>query len=534
MAFPALNARRVAPWVAVSLMVCGAACLGTRLYGRYGVRMVQGDSVWRLTYDVAFHATKSGVTVRAAVPRDTVHARVFRQELRYSGLSTERLRPSRTGTREVSVSTQRNGDFHLAARFDLHLSPKTEFRTTRADATLTAEERAHYLRSTRAIQVEAPVVAEALQRLRDAPGGKPALMVRLFDYCHNEIARGRADAPSDASAVLSRRIGTPLGRAQALVALARAAKIPARMVVGFEVRQETSDLTPTVWVEALTNQQWDAYDPENGYAPTDVAAAALPHNFLPARHDGTEIIHAPDRKGMQVKYSLLRLPPPGGNLARRGQRLVDILDLTRLPLEMHEVLSLMLLIPIGALVTAVFRTLIGMQTFGTFTPTLLALSFVYSDWRTGLVVFVVVVALGLIARKLVDQLKLLMVPRLSAILTLVVICIVFSVSLLDYYRLTPSAQAVLLPMVILTSTIERFFVTTEEDGVQFSLQLLAGTVVLAFLCYLVLRWEAVGRLLLIYPEVHFVTLALLVIIGRYTGYRLTELWRFRDFARPQE
>jgi hypothetical protein len=163
---------------------------------------------------------------------------------------------------------------------------------------------------------------------------------------------------------------------------------------------------------------------------------------------------------------------------------------------------------------------------------LVALSFVYSDWRTGLLVFTWVVGLGLFTRSLLDRLKLLMVPRLSLMLTLVATCIVFSVSLLDYVGWTPSGQAVLLPMVILTSTIERFYVTGEEDGLRYALQLLASTMVLGFLCYLVLRWEAVGQWLLIYPEVHFFTVALLVLLGRYTGYRLTELWRFRDFVAP--
>ena len=208
--------------------------------------------------------------------------------------------------------------------------------------------------------------------------------------------------------------------------------------------------------------------------------------------------------------------------------------MTRLPLEMHEVLSLFLLLPLGALVTAIFRTIIGIRTFGTFTPTLIALSFVFNDWVTGVFVFAVVVALGLAGRTILDRLRLLLVPRLSIILTLVVLCIVFSVSLLDYFRFTPSAKAVLLPMVILTMTVERFYVTTEEDGPGFALALLSGTILVAFCCYLVLRWGAVGRMLLAYPEIHLFTVAALIMIGRYTGYRLTELWRFRDFGREGE
>ncbi len=87
-------------------------------------------------------------------------------------------------------------------------------------------------------------------------------------------------------------------------------------------------------------------------------------------------------------------------------------------------------------------------------------------------------------------------------------------------------------MVILTMTIERFFLTTEEDGSVFALQLMAGTVFMACCCYLVLRWQRVGAILLVYPELHLATIAVLILIGRYTGYRLTELWRFRDLARP--
>ena len=223
--------------------------------------------------------------------------------------------------------------------------------------------------------------------------------------------------------------------------------------------------------------------------------------------------------------------PPGPGGGRGKQRsLTALADLTRLPLEMHEVLSLILLLPIGGLVTAFFRTIVGVRTFGTFTPTLIALSFVFADWRTGVFVFVFVLVAGLVSRTFLDKLKLLMVPRLSTVLTLVVLCIIFCVSLLDMLRLTPGAQAVLLPMVILTMTIERFFLTSEEDGTGFALQLLAGTVVVALCCYCVLQWGAVGRFLFAFPEAHFITIAALILMGRYTGYRLSELLRFRDFG----
>jgi hypothetical protein len=129
-----------------------------------------------------------------------------------------------------------------------------------------------------------------------------------------------------------------------------------------------------------------------------------------------------------------------------------------------------------------------------------------------------------------DRLKLLLVPRLGIILTLVVMCMVFSISVLDYFELTPGAQTVLLPMVILTMLVERFYVTTEEDSLHFAVQLLIGTMAMAFVVYALLRWKTVGETLLIYPELHFFTVVALIFVGRYTGYRWTELWRFRDLG----
>jgi hypothetical protein len=125
-----------------------------------------------------------------------------------------------------------------------------------------------------------------------------------------------------------------------------------------------------------------------------------------------------------------------------------------------------------------------------------------------------------------------MVPRLGIILTLVVLLMVFSVSVMNYKQWAPTAETVLLPMVILTNLVERFYVTTEEDSVHFAFQLLVTTVIVAFFIYLLLGWKTVGLKLLQYPELHFFTVAALVLIGRYTGYRLMELVRFRDAAKP--
>jgi hypothetical protein len=305
-----------------------------------------------------------------------------------------------------------------------------------------------------------------------------------------------------------------------MTALCRASGIPARLVTGFVIEAATQ-ADPQVWVEAFIDGRWIVYDPHHGFARD------LPYNYLPIRRGGADVVTTRGVEETEGSFSITRLPDT--QLGAHGRRRVlDILDLARLPLEMQRILSVILLLPLGAVVTSIFRNLVGVQTSGTFTPTLLALSFVFSDWRTGLIVIVAVVVLGLVARNLLDRLKLLMVPRLSIMLTLVVCCVVFGISLLDHFRVTPSVQAVLLPMVILTMIIERFYLTTQEDGWSVAVWRLGGSVVVGFFCFLVLQWETVAHAVLLYPEAHFFTVALLVLIGRYTGYQLLEFWRFRE------
>ena len=251
----------------------------------------------------------------------------------------------------------------------------------------------------------------------------------------------------------------------------------------------------------------------------------MDHNVVPVRRDGVDLIRVTNASDMETSYTIERIPPAAPSV-------LGILDLRRLPVKLQEPIKVVLILPIGALFTALVRTIIGIRTFGTFSPTLLALAFVYNDWQSGLCIFFVVLATGFISRSFLDRLKLLLVPRLGIILTLVVMLMVLSISVMNYFDWARGGQTVLLPMVILTNLVERFYVTSEEDSLLEAMRLLTASVLMALAIYLLLRWRSLGDLLFWYPELHFFTVAAFVVMGRYTGYRLTELVRFRDLVHP--
>jgi transglutaminase-like putative cysteine protease len=510
--------------IAVVLAALGAFCLAMRARSLEGPALPGGQSIWRLTYEVEMPSTK-GARVYVAIPQSTAHCRVFKESFSYHGLWMDTVRGGKTHTREIVIVPllgSKQGRF--TADFDIHLSKNDIWKTTGAKAGLSAQEVSYYLREEPAVQVSTPVVSVIVAGLRSNAGSKTELLENIFDYCSENMVPSGVRGPTDAARSLEYRRGTCVGRARAMVALCRAVKIPARLVSGFEL---TTPSEPQMhcWVEAFTKKGWRSYDPVNGYR------GEMPSTFVPIRVDGSQIVRASAADAdLRTRWSIRRIFPSPVPKTRAAHGWLSVLDLTRLSPGMQAVIALILLLPFGALMTALLRNIVGIRTFGTFTPALIALSFVQADWRTGTLALVVILGVGVLAQLGFNKLKILMVPRLGIILTLVILLMVLGVSILDYLGLTPTASATLLPMVILTMMVERFNVMAEEDGYAEAFKVLGGTLVAAICCLLLLRVDFLSRLVLVFPEVPLIVAAALLLIGRYAGYRLTELWRFRDFA----
>ena len=504
------------------LVAAGGVSVLTRFYHDRENAKLHGEGLWRLAYRANFTTRRADEKIQIAIPMDSRFLRIFKQNLNYSDLTPEDTGPALHHSR-IDLVASEPGEHSLTASFDFELSRVPRFSTTTTEqASATESDVSRWLRSTRSIQANSAVIENTLAKLRLGVSPSQSLEQQIYQFCRNEIEDDGEAWQNDAESTLEDRMGTELGRAKAMVALCRAGKIAARLVTGFEIK-ETDALAPVHWVEVLQDKTWVPYDPVREFNGN------LPWNWLPVRTDGERIVSHIAGEVIEVEYLLTHLAS-GGFSSPKESRLSSIFDLKRLPPAVHDVISIILLLPLGALLSAFVQTVIGIRTIGTFSPTLIALSFILADWRTGVVVFTLVILIGLLARSLVDPLRLLMVPRLGFMLTLVVVFLVFTISVLDYLRLTPSPQAVLLPMVILTMTIERLYLSNVEEGSFTAFQLMLGTVFVSFCCYLTLSWKAVGTIILHYPESHFFTLAALVILGRYTGYRLTELYRFRDLA----
>jgi hypothetical protein len=200
-----------------------------------------------------------------------------------------------------------------------------------------------------------------------------------------------------------------------------------------------------------------------------------------------------------------------------------------LPVETRQVFRIILMIPLGALVVSLFRNIIGINTFGTFMPVLIALAFRNTRLGWGLLLFSLVVLLGLISRWYMDRLKLLLVPRLSVIVTVVIIILAVGAVVGQHLGIYRVMAVALFPMVIMTMTIERLSIMLMERGPREALKVSLGTLIVAVCSYGVMSVAAVQSFFFAFPEVLCALIAIQILLGRYTGYRLTEYFRFLSF-----
>jgi hypothetical protein len=146
----------------------------------------------------------------------------------------------------------------------------------------------------------------------------------------------------------------------------------------------------------------------------------------------------------------------------------------------------------------------------------------------GVILFSAIVFFGLVIRFYLEKLRLLLIPRLAVILiTVIILMLIISYSTSEL-RVERLLSVSLFPIVILAMTIERMSITWEENGAQAALLQGIGSLFVACCSYLLMTNEQLSYMMFVFPEFLFVILGLSLLMGRYTGYRLTELVRFRE------
>ena len=309
---------------------------------------------------------------------------------------------------------------------------------------------------------------------------------------------------------------------QLLVRLLNQADIPAREAMGLELEDARRNQTLKPLIDVYADGQWQIFDPEDG-------SQSLPDNTLLWHRMGGPVLDVVGGQNSQVQFSMIQQTVPALDLAqtRFEDHGLGRFSLYHLPIEEQSMLKLLLLLPVGALVVAFMRIVIGLRTSGTFMPVLIALAFLQTSLVPGLIAFIGIVGLGLILRGYLSRLNLLLVSRIATMIVLVIfLTAIFSV-VGHELGLNLGMTITFFPMIIIAWTIERMSILWEEEGASEVLVQGTGSLLVAVAAFAAMQWSLVGHLTYNFPEIHLIILALILLTGQYTGYKLSELYRFR-------
>ena len=334
-----------------------------------------------------------------------------------------------------------------------------------------------------------------------------------------------AKEPSQAVKILLAQGGE--SKFEIISRLLRYRKILVRKIHGLYLESERRNIALTPMLEVYDGRKWQLYDLKKGKVTRD-------KNFFIWQHGGDSLIEVTGAKKSHISFSLNERQVPVEYLLEKQELLkkAAVLDfsLFTLPVSEQNAYRHILLVPFGALVVVLLRILVGLRTSGTFMPVLIALAFMETTLVAGLIMFILIVGMGLIIRSYLSSLNLLLVARISAVMIVVILIMSFMSILSFKLGIKEVLTVTFFPMIILAWTIERMSILWEEEGAKEVFIQGGGSLIVAVFAYFVMSDTFVSLIAFNFPVLLLVVLAGIIMVGRYSGYRLSELIRFRSMV----
>ncbi len=384
-----------------------------------------------------------------------------------------------------------------------------------------------YTLATPRLPANAEEVHEALQQLSlPGPEDRAGRVRSVYAFVRHEI-ESMPTGGDDAILCLVQRDGSERGRTRLFVTLLRGLGIPARSITGLELGE--GRVTPRVWAEVWWGPTWLPVSPTAGFF------GELPRDWIALSPGDESLVHSIGVRDVSYSVRALRQRLTADELnavMMPSNPLLEKLSLYRLSVSTQEALRVLLVMPLAALLISVLRNVIGLPGYGTFMPVLIAVALRGTGLVLGLAMVLALVGVGICGRVLVERLQLLVVPRVSILLCVVVLGVAGFALLGRSLGEHDLYVGILFPIVILTMLVERFSIALVEEGLGEALIRAAGSVVMAVLAYPIFRIPALESVMFGFPELIVCLMGLLVLLGGYTGYRASDWLRFRVLDPP--
>lgn len=194
-----------------------------------------------------------------------------------------------------------------------------------------------------------------------------------------------------------------------------------------------------------------------------------------------------------------------------------------------NIIVLVLLFPLISSLIATSRHFIGLRGFGIYIPSVLAVALVSTGIVEGLVIFGAITVTALVTKRLLKKARLAYLPRTALLVWMISLGILALLLSAPYIKFVTLMTVNIFPILILVLLSENVLDALARTKPSEAVALTAETIGLAFISSLFLQLDILQRFALNEPELLIVLVAFMdILMGRFSGLRLTEFLRFRS------
>jgi hypothetical protein len=191
---------------------------------------------------------------------------------------------------------------------------------------------------------------------------------------------------------------------------------------------------------------------------------------------------------------------------------------------------LILMLPILATLIAFMRVIVGLPSLEMLVPIALSYVFVAVGLVTGSVILVSVVAASFISRLILKKVRIMHFPKRSLSMLLLSAMVFAALSASIQFGLSNVQDISIFPILIMTLLGDSIVSVQLHKKMREAMTVTFVTIALGFVGFVLATMPFMRDMLILYPETILLLIPINILMGRYFGLRLSELFRFRSFS----
>ncbi len=363
------------------------------------------------------------------------------------------------------------------------------------------------------IESNDPKIVALANELRGIKDGADEVLRSIYRYTNNIPSESYPELTTALEA-LEKNEASCNGKSRLFVALCRSLNIPARVVGGLILNEERKR-TSHLWAEVLIQDKWVPFDALNGHY------GYLPANYLEIYRGDEFLVKRSADLMFDYNYAIQEK-----NVKTSFFQQFNLFKIAAATGLSPEVLSLLMLLPFGALIVAIFRNVVGMKTFGVFLPILIAISFTSTGLFFGILSFVAVLLVISLLHYPMLKWGVLHVPKLVVMLSGVVFLLIVLLYAGMELNIAQVSGLTFFPIVILTISAEKYARIVVEEGIMNATKILFQTLLVTLFCYAIVSSEMIFLIIMNFPEILLLIAVTSLMLGKWIGLRIAEYKRF--------